>query len=245
MKSNKILGISSLILIVILILGCSITKNIYYDTDNITPKPNPTLATYTLDVQIFEDIRKESWSNVIVYGEKDIYIDRKPYCINAEKHYDNGTVNLQISELIYKHLKRKEYFKDVSFNKKESADYYVTGKIETFMGKREQSDTAKTTNLVGTQFGPIGVLTSNLLFSAMKTPGEIDIVFKDITIYDKSGEKLYIGEVSEKVVKDMKPDGWCWSIYSIVNEHLQIAVEKLSIEIEMTLNRHIKEKKRI
>ncbi len=40
-------------------------------------------------------------------------IGPKTYCINAERHYDQGTVPNQISQMITEHLDKRETFKRV------------------------------------------------------------------------------------------------------------------------------------
>ena len=215
--------------------GCGGIK-IAYKMDDIPVNKVDALSNMVLDVQVLEDNRKSLEENQILFsGDKKAKIGDKTFCINAEKHYDEGTVSNQVSKLISEHLKKKETFKDVTFNKKEEADVYLVGKLDRFYGQRDYSAAVTAALATGMAFGAIGGALSALA-TLTKTSGEVEIDFKEAVLYKKDGSGIgRIEEINQKVEKKVRADGYCWSIYGAVNEELKTTVEKLSKEVETVL----------
>ena len=67
--------------------------------------------------------------------------------------------------MLVEHLKKRNSFKAVVTNRKDTADYYVTGNLTKFYGKQNFSTAA----LVGTQFGAIGAIAT----AGAKSKGKI------------------------------------------------------------------------
>jgi len=224
-----------LVSMLFLIQGCGGMK-IAYKMNDIQVKRVEDLSQLVLDVQIFEDIRQSVDDNRILFASaKQARIGATTYCINAEKHYDQGTVPNQISKLIAEHLKKKETFKEVTFNKREEADVYLVGKLRRFYGQRVYSPAVTATLQTGMMFGAIGGALSSLA-TLTKMSGSVEIEFSELVIYRKDGSVAgKIDNIYEKVEKKINADGYCWSIYGAVNEELKNAVEKLAAEIEAAL----------
>ena len=233
-------GLALLLLLISILCGCATTHKITYNMDDIKQSNDNTLSKYIIDIQSIEDIRKETWANVILWGDsKKIYLDRKQQCVNIEKYYDNGAVSVQITDLIANHIKKKVSFKEVTINKKDSSDFYVTGKLERFFGSREFSRTAQTTGMVGTQFGAIGGLVSSIMIVGMSAPGEVEIVFKDVVIKNREGTVIHsIGDINTKISKDMRVDGNCWTVYAYVDEQLKVIIEDMANKIESSIYKY-------
>jgi len=174
-------------------------------------------------------------NQILFASGKQAKIGATTYCTNAEKHYDQGTVPNQISKLIAEHLKKKETFKEVTFNKKGEADIYLVGKLRRFYGQRVYSPAVTAPLQTGMMFGAIGGALSSLA-TLTKMPGFVEIEFSDLVIHRKDGSVAgRIDNIYEKAEKKINADGYCWSIYGAVNEELKKAVEKLATEIEATL----------
>jgi hypothetical protein len=215
--------------------GCGGIK-IAYKMNDIPVKRVEDLSRLVLDVQIFEDVRQSVDDNQVLFTSgKQARIGATTYCINSEKHYDQGTVPTQISKLIAEHLKKKKTFKEVTFNKREEADIYLVGKLKRFYGQRVYSLAVTTTLQTGMMFGAIGGALSSLA-TLTKMPGYVEIEFSDLVIYRKDGSVAgKVDDIHDRAEKKINADGYCWSIYRAVNEELKNAVEKLAAEIETTL----------
>ena len=224
----------SVVVLLLLLTGCSPKMAIKYKVDDITPSKNEKLSAYVLDIENYEDARgTEEINQLWLTGDRNVSMDGKQYCINADKYYGESSVSNQITKMIVEHLKAKGTYKDVVLNQKDEADFFISGKIRKFSGKREYSLSAATALAVGMQFGAIGGLISSLSVSAMSSPGAVDITFSDIIIHNKKGEEVVkIGNISENYQGDMSIDGYCWSIYPATNGVLKNAVEKNAAAIE-------------
>lgn len=234
MKPLKSLVAAAALALVILSSGCATHMPITYNMDDIAAQEKSQLANATLDVEVFDDARDASASGGVWFsGDKNVTLDGKSYCINAEKNYEKGTVNIQISQLIAEHLKKRGAFKSVSYNQRDSADYYVVGKIKQFSGKREFSSEVAATKTVSAGFGLLGAIVGSMVTAAVTMPGVTEIEFSEISIYKKDGSLLAkLQDVNEKKDQKIHADGRCWSIYATINQDLKVAVAKLSGEIE-------------
>lgn len=230
--------------VAMIISSCAMTHKVRYDMSDIAPAKTKTLEQYVLDIQPIEDIRKDTWANIILWGDsRKIYLEQKQQCVNIEKHYDNGVISTEITQLIAEHIKVKGYFKDVTINRKESADFRVSGKLEQFFGRREFSTTGQTTSMTSFQFGAIGTAIGSLINAAMSAPGEVVIVFKNIEIRDRSGKLISsIDELRFQETKDMRLDGNCWNVYGYVDDGLKIINEYMAGKISSAISAHIAEK---
>ncbi len=226
-----------LILILLLWQGCAAHRKISYPLKDIASIQNDYLSQFSLDIQTFEDIRQSVEDNQILFLEnRQCKIDNKTYCINSEKHYEKDTVNIQISNMIAEHMKKRGSFKEVAFNDKTNADYYVTGKIKRFYGEREYSSGAASTRAISSQFGCIGGAIGGASIAKMRVPGVVEIEFTDVKIFRNDGTELQsIDDIYEKVEEEMHVDGYCWTIYPIVNAQLKVAVGRLSEKIEAAI----------
>jgi hypothetical protein len=224
-----------LVSVLLLVQGCGGMK-IAYKMNDIPVKRVEDLSQLVLDIQILEDVRQSVDDNQVLFTSgKQARIGGATYCINAERHYDEGTVPNQISKLIAEHLKKKETFKDVTFNKKGEADIYLVGKLRRFYGQRAYSLAVTTTLQTGMMFGAIGGALSSLA-TLTKMPGYVEIEFSNLVIYRKDGSAAgKIDNIYDKAEKKINADGYCWSIYRAVNEELKNAVEKLAADVETML----------
>jgi hypothetical protein len=193
--------------------------------DDIQPERTSRLSDYVLDIQKFRDVRESIDENRILFSQpRQTKTDGVSSCINSEEHYEKGTVGTQISTTISDHLKKKGIFKSVTFDKKETADFYLTGTIKRLYSRQEFSTSA----VVGAQFGLIGAL----LTANATTPGLVDIEFSDLTIFDKSGRVAgKLGPLRETFKEDFPVNAYCWSAYWNMSEKLRIAVDRLADRI--------------
>lgn len=208
--------------------GCAATQKIGYKLDDIetVKAPPPSCADIVFDVQAFEDIRQTVKENEIVFTkDKSTKKNDRTVCINSEKYYEKGAVAYQIACAISDHLNKRGSFKLVTVNKKEEADYYLTGNLKRFYGEQGYSTSAS----AGAQFGLLGAL----LTAGAKTKGFIVIKFTDLAIHDKSGNVLKrLDDISEKFEGDFPADAYCWCIYRNCNDKLKAVVDQLARDIE-------------
>ena len=215
--------------VVLISSGCAVNQKLTYKMDDIQPERASKLGAYVLDIQKFRDVRESIDDNRILFSQpKQTKIDGVSSCINSEEHYEKGTVAIQIAMTISDHLKKKGFFKSVTFDKKEAADFYLTGTIRRVFSRQEFSTSAA----VGAQFGLIGALVT----MNAKTPGLIEIEFSDLEIFDKNGTSVgTINPLKESFSEALPADAYCWSAYRNVNAKLRTVVDQLSDRIRDTL----------
>ena len=123
-------------IIAIILCGCALTKkNISYNLDDINKSPSDSLKNISLNIQCFADGRKKVKNNLIYfYAKSKAYKDGSECCINSEENYKSDSVAIKISSLIADHLRKRNAFKSVSFNSRDSSDYCISGNIRQFAG---------------------------------------------------------------------------------------------------------------
>jgi hypothetical protein len=220
---------SLIVLLAVLVcagFGCSY-QHVRYKLDDIPSSSTTALKNFTLGVEPLFDLREKTAEDSAVFEDRnrDTTIDGKHLCINAEKHYENGSVTNEISSVLVEHLKKKNLFKDVVLGTSTPFDYKLTGSVTRFYGQQEVSTSAR----IGSQFGLIGALmTSNA-----KTNGTIRVELTDIKITDKNGNVAKkLDTIREYYEGEMPADGYCWQIYWNTNERLKAAIEKLALALE-------------
>lgn len=225
----KCLQSFAVILGFIVLTGCATNQKLSYKMDDIQPQQDSKLKNYVLDIQKFSDARESIEENRILFSQpRQIKLDETSSCINSEEHYEKGTVTTQLATTISEHLSKKGIFKSVTADKKETADFYVTGTIRRIFSRQEFS----TTSAVGAQFGLIGAL----LTMNATTPGTIEIEFSDIEILDKHRRSVgKIDNLKESFREEFPADAYCWSAYWNLNNKLKGVVDQLSNRIRDTL----------
>lgn len=204
-----------LIAAVTVLSSCTINQKILYPTTDIKKNSDQELSTLIIDIEEFVDQRKEDPENEILFtNSKQAVIDRKSQCINSEKNYKNQTVTSQLTQMMVNHMNSENSFMKVVMNKKDTADYYITGSLKKFYGRQNYSTAAA----VGAQFGLIGALAT----SGAKTDGKIILEINDLTIYNKNNEIVKkIGTFRKEYVGEFPADAYCWCIFQNVNAKLK------------------------
>ncbi len=179
-----------------------------------------------LDVEIFEDVRKSNSEDSVLFTRpKATKILKEKVCINSEQHYKKKPVNYQVSQIISDYFRQQEIYKAVTFDKKDTSDYYLTAKLKRFYGNQSFSTAAA----VGAQFGLIGALAT----ANTKTKGKIEIELSDIRLFDKKDKLIKeLGNFKRTYEEDYHVDGYCWCIYFNVNDKLKIFTGEFSQLIE-------------
>lgn len=215
--------------IVALFSGCVMNQRIAYKLSDIPKKDNAKLASLVFNVEIFEDLRKETIEDSALFTRpRQTKLMNERVCINSEQHYKKKPVNYQVSNTIANYLSQQGIYKVVTFNKKDTADYYVTAKLNRFYGNQGFSTKAA----VGSQFGLIGALAT----ANAKTRGCVEIELTDIKIMDKKGNVIKdLGNLKRTYQEDYRADGYCWCIYFNVNDKFKIFTGELSRLIESSL----------
>lgn len=213
-----------ILLLPLLIFGCTANRVISYKTDDITAPASAKPIPITVDIMVFDDNRPNDPSNSMLFSNpRETKINGKRYCINAEKHYKD-TVTAQIGKLMADHFNKSRLFMLSSYNKTSYNKYYLTGSLNKFYGEQEYSNAAA----VGAQFGLIGALAT----SGITSPGTIIIEMSDLKLYKKDGTLVKeLGNFYKEYSDDFKADAACWNIYFITNEKLKDFISHLSEKI--------------
>ena len=218
-NSSKIINMTTenKILLGVLLLSsisCTINQKIAYSTNEIKIKPSPTTSNLVLSIDLLEDNRKSEVENSILFqNPRQFRYNGEMICINSEEHYvdKKEPINQQITFALIKHLRAEKQFKGVRYAKRDSIDYYITGKIANFYSKQGFSNEAA----AGAQLGLISALET----MEVKTEGLIKITFSDLKIYDKKGELMKeIGTIEKKFEESLSAEAYCWCSYFNVND---------------------------
>jgi len=219
--------------IVLFFCGCIANQKITYRLNDISKKNNSKLSALVLDVEIFEDLRKSNIEDSALFTKpRATKILNERVCINSEQHYKKKPVNYQVSQLISDYFRQQGIYKVVTFNKKDTSDYYLTAKLKRFYGNQRFSTAAA----VGAQFGLIGALAT----ANTKTKGKIEIELSDIKLFDKNGKLIKgVGNFKRTYEEDYHVDGYCWCIYFNVNDKFKFFTGEFSQLIESSLSEEL------
>lgn len=220
-----------LAVISILIAGCTATREITYSLKSIDPVSS-TDSTYAvtrslrLCVEPFEDDRQTVAENGILFvRERETKLYDKDYCINAEEHYKQNTVPIQVATIMAGHFAKRGTFKSVSSGSKEQSEYSLTGRLRRLYGEQEFSSSAR----VGSLFGLIGALAT----AGATTNAKVIIEFTDLVVHRKSdGAEKRLEDVYESFSGELHADAYCWCIYENVNDQMRASVDKLAVLVE-------------
>lgn len=216
--------------LVIALSSCTVNKTISYSIKDVpSNNKDQNLSRLILDVEEFADKRKDIKDNTILFNNpKQFKLDGQPVCINSEKHYKKSPVTRQITNMLVDHLNKRNSFKTVVMNKKDTADYYLSGSLTRFYGKQGYSTAAS----VGAAFGLIGALAT----AGTKTKGKIIIEITDLKIFDKNNRLVKdIGTITKEYEDVFPADAYCWSIFNMVNVKLKDYFSELIETIETEL----------
>lgn len=225
--------ISIAFLIGVILSSCIANRKITYQLNDVPKKNNAKLSTLVFDVELFDDVRKSNGEEDVLFtNPRSTKILNERVCINSEQHYKKSPVNYQFSKVISDYFRHQELYKAVTFNKKDTADYYLTANLIKFYGNQDFSMSAA----VGAQFGLIGALAT----ANAKTKGTVEIELSDMKLFDKKGHLIKgLGNFKRTYAEDYHADGYCWCIYSNVNEKFKSFTGELSQLIESSLSEEL------
>lgn len=199
----------------VVLMNCTPNKKIGYSIKDIERIKDERLSQIVFDIEELVDKRKEDLESEILYDNpRKCTIDIDDVCINAEKHYKKSPVARQVTSMLFEHLNKRTSFKKVVVNKKDTADFYITGTLSKFFGKQDFSTSAA----VGAQFGLIGALAT----AGAKTDGKIIFEITNLKIYNKNDVLVKdIGSFKRVYEGEFHADAYCWCIFDNVNAKLK------------------------
>ncbi len=210
-------------------VGCSVTRDITYDTmaiQRVYARP----LTGSLHVATFVDARRTHAPSALLFGgDRETELGERSVCVNAETHYPAEQVAAQVTKLAAAHLERRGLFRGpVTTGARVRSDYVLTGLLRALYGVQETSSEAQ----VGAAFGLIGALAT---FGAT-AKARIHIVLGDLRLLDANGHELSrLPDVAVDFQGELEADAYCWAIYEHTNAKLRQAVEQLAVTLERTM----------
>ncbi|MDP4202924.1 MAG: hypothetical protein Q8861_09525 [Bacteroidota bacterium] len=197
------------------ILVSCVSQKVVYKTDDIKVSSSEQTYPITVGVQLFSDLRQQSDGDKALFDNKrEIKLNGKRTCINAEKHYKKDSVVMQFTRMFVEHLNRSNIFHTAYVCEANTKDYYITGNLKGFAGVQAFSTKA----YVGAQFGLIGALAT----AGAKTPANIKIEITNLKLHKPNGEIIKdFGDFSKTYSEDMYADAYCWCIYANINSKLK------------------------
>lgn len=213
-----------LLFIPLLLASCVANKPIQYKVDKLAS--SDVTLPYVLCIKEFTDSRKDTPNAEWQFGKgKQLKKGKKQLCVNSEKHYKKERVASLVSRQIATHFEQIKLFKATTFEDDSQADFYLTGVLTSFYGVQDFSTSAA----IGSAFGLIGAMAT----SGAKSPGDIVMEIKDLTLYDKEGKVIKrLGDYRKEYHEKMPADGYCWCIYENVNKKLKAFNEGLADKIK-------------
>lgn len=183
--------------------------SVIYSVNSITPADTLKTIPINVDIRTFKDNRTNIAENNILFistfqniryvpayivlndilfiTPSLIEIDKKKFCINAERYYNKAPVVNQMSQIFVKHANKAQLFTNASYKESINEDYYLTGTLNSFYGKQEFSErAAEEVQTMGVLFGTIGGAIAAESVNA-KTPGTIIIDISDLKLFKKDG----------------------------------------------------------
>ena len=203
-----------LFILPLFLISCA-SQKVIYKTDDISISSSVKNYPISVGVILFGDLRLQNDSDRVLFdNQRQIKLNGKQTCINAEKHYKKDSVAMQFTRMLVEHLNRSNIFQKVYFCKNSTKDYYITGNLKSFIGIQDFSSKA----LVGAQFGLIGALAT----AGAKTPANITIEITDLKLHKQNGEIVRdFGNFSKTYSEDLHADAYCWCIYANINNKLK------------------------
>lgn len=225
----------------ILLNSCS--PGIEYRMKDIPVAAENDLKSLSISIQISEDLRNlESPYKEFIFSED---YKNNSTCYNLEKQYDvDVSVPGEIERTISEHINAKQYFKNVYINMPDSADFNITMKLKSFVGKTEVNGTAHaakmTRQLVG---GIIGGLIGGLIERNQKSKLSYSIEYEQVIIHDEF-KNSDIPQFSYSSVGSVEIPGVadCSIIYPYINSILKEHNEKFSKLLSDKLLEYLSEK---
>jgi hypothetical protein len=210
----------------VVLVSCTINYRIRYSTEDVQKKSDKGLSNIVLDIEQLTDHRKDNPDNDVLFSNaKQIYNGGRSRCINSEKNYKKEPVTLQVSRMLVEHMNVRNTFMKVVLDKKDTADYYITGDLLNFYGNQDYSTAAA----VGAQFGLIGALAT----AGAKTDGKIIFEINNLTIYDRNQHVVKkIGTFRREYKGNFHADAYCWCMFENVNAKLKDYYSELITIIE-------------
>jgi hypothetical protein len=208
--------------------SCISNQWIVYPVSDITPPEKTVTIPIRVDITLLTDNRTHIEQNKKLFTyPREVLINKKRYCINAEVHYRKEAVASQITKLLVEHINQAQLFTRASYGKNVANDFVLSGTLNSFYGEQEFSEDAE----MGVKFGVIGALTTIL-----KTPGKIVIEISDLRLMKKDGSQIiHFGNFRKEYTGNFSADANCWCIYKNMNEKLQDfntqLIEKIRKEI--------------
>jgi len=202
-------------LLPVALLSCTPYQKITYPTKDISvTSPEKTLPIM-VEVRMFNDNRAQIAENKVLFSSpQKTKIEGKSVCINSEKFYKKDSVASQITRILVEHFNKAGLFKQTFYKENSLSGYYMTGTLNSFLGEQQFSTGAA----VGSQFGLIGALAT----AGIKTPGKVVIEIADLKLYKKDGTLVKdFGSFYKEYKDDYKADGYCWCMYTNINDKLK------------------------
>lgn len=215
--------------------GCVIKKNIYYDTQSVLRNLDKPVKKKSICILTFNDIRKDVAGNEIyIQKPREIYENKEIYCINSELHYRKVPVAQQMAWMLADHLTKRGTFKNVTVNKKDSADYIIECNLARITGKQHLPKVIKEAMAAGGAIGgAVGGVIAGASVANIKSKAFVSFALTDVKIYDKDMKLLIeMGSFAKDYEEELHPDANCWCSYENVRNKLKEFYSELVFEIE-------------
>jgi hypothetical protein len=229
-----------LIVICLLVSACTVQKTVYYDTHTVPKNLNPPENKKSVSILIFNDIRNDVAGNeVYLQKPREIFENKKTYCINSEQHYKKIPLSTQMSMMLVDHLQKRETFSHVFLNKKDSADFIIECNLARLTSKQLLPEAIRSgPAAAGAVGGAIGAGIGLAATSFIKSKYTVSIALTDVKVYDKNMNLLAeLGSFANDYEEESNPDAACWCSYNNVKDKLKEFYTEFIVQLESRIEK--------
>ena len=199
--------------------------------------PNTGKLNKTICILSFNDVRKDVAGNEIyIQKSREIFENKEAFCINSEQHYKKTPLSLQMALMLAEHMMKRNTFKDVVVNNKDSADYIIECSLAKITGKQHLPMVVREGPVVGSLIigsGGIGAGVGNAISAKVKSKAFVSYAITEVKIFDKNMKLLVeLGSFAKDYEEELHPDADCWCSYNNVKSKLEDFYSEFIIEIE-------------
>jgi hypothetical protein len=213
------------ILSTIIFSSCTYKHTINFDLSSIKSVDSSDIIDCNISIENFDDNRYNVPSNrIYLYGDHRF----GDYCYNSAKSYLHDSVSTQVTQLIANHLRKRNSFKSVYVDVKDSTDFYITGRIDRIIGKQKAAS-----------YIPIYFFGLSGYLSLPTSECEVTIDIANIKIHKGNKIICKVPRVTKTYRGKYPADRWCIEVYNNVDECLNSSISDLCINIENEIKKHL------
>lgn len=214
-------------------------QTVTYSLYHKQPAANEKLPGVVIDIERFVDERRANQDSLFFKKRPMTKIDGRKVCINAERFYTDVPVNKQVTAMLSFHMRYSHVYDTVITNHKDSADYYITGRLTRF---EIIQDFPVEAAVAQEMFGLIGYMATR----NVKTQASAIIEIQDLMLMHKDGGQIKnFGNITGTYSGQWPADAECICGYHNIGDRLKDYFEEVSAMVYKEISLQESRKKAI